>query len=63
LNVDDRIILHLSTDDTELNRAVKEYIDDIKAETLTTDLSEAEFDFTQTLKVEGVELKISLKKA
>lgn len=62
LNVDDRIKLHLATDDDELGKAADEHAETIKAETLASELSNTEYDFVTTVKVEGVKLTISLQK-
>jgi isoleucyl-tRNA synthetase len=63
LNVDDRIALSLKTDDAELNKAIKEHSDTIQAETLTKAYDEAgEFGYSDTVKVDGVELHLSLEK-
>ncbi len=64
LQVDDRIELALTTDDKELQKAIDEHADTIKHETLTTRLpNEVNSGFEVTVKVEGSELAISLKKA
>ena len=62
LNVDDRIVLSLKTDNAELNEAIKQHHDEIYAETLAVgdqkDSSEGE-----AVKVDGAELVISLAKS
>lgn len=63
LNVDDRIALSLSTDDNELQKAIEEHIETIKAETLATDISGVKDGFESTVKVEGSTLTIKLKKS
>lgn len=62
LNVDDRIVLYLATDNEELNRAVSEHRQTILAETLADSVDE-EFEQVTDVKIEGSVLKISLKKA
>jgi isoleucyl-tRNA synthetase len=63
LNVDDRIELFFKTDADELNQAIKEHSETIAQETLATGVcAEAEGNQT-TVKVDGAELIISLKKA
>ncbi len=62
LNVDDRIELSLKTNDTEIKKATDEYQDAIKTETLTTSLGGVLDGFEMTVKVDGAELNISLKK-
>ena len=61
LDVDDRIHLHLKTDDDDLQKAIHEHTDTIHAETLTLTGSPAD-GFSKTVKVEGAELTITLKK-
>ena len=65
LNVDDRIRLYVQTHSDELAKAIDQHEETIKSETLTTawlkDTDEAGYE--TTVKVEGNELKICLKKA
>ncbi|OVE79219.1 hypothetical protein BVY00_01000 [bacterium G20] len=63
LNVDDRIKLHLKTDDKAVANAIKQFKDLIFAETLATAELSGEGDYQETVKVEGSEVKISLSKA
>jgi len=65
LNVDDRIELNFTSENTEVLDAFKKFEQEISKEVLATkvEISEDELDFTQTVKVEGSEAKISLKKA
>ena len=65
LNVDDRIELNFTSENTEVLDAFKKFEQEISKEVLATkvEISEDELDFTQTVKVEGSEVKISLKKA
>lgn len=67
LNVDDRIELHLFTEDAELKRVLEEHAEVIKAETLAVSLSEADDTvqnvYTTTVRVENVPLAIALRKA
>ncbi len=62
LNVEDRIVLSLSTEDDELSKAIEEHAETIKTETLATKLADVEDGFEATIKVEGVDLQIRLKK-
>jgi isoleucyl-tRNA synthetase len=63
LNVDDRIELVLSTDDAELAAAVKEHADEIKAETLATELAhDGDKSYSTEVKVEGKTLTVKLAK-
>ena len=65
LNVDDRIELNFTSENTEVLDAFKKFEQEISKEVLATkvEISEGELDFAQTVKVEGSEAKISLKKA
>ena len=65
LNVDDRIELNFISENAEVLDAFKKFEQEISKEVLATkvEISEDELDFTQTVKVEGSEVKISLKKA
>lgn len=63
LNVDDRIQLSVTSDDTELQKAVAEHKATIVAETLAEDLSDVAYDYEVVAKVDEVEVKISLQKA
>lgn len=61
LNVDDRIVLTLKTEDSSLTKAIDEFSDAIAAETLAT-IGKTTKN-TDTVKFDGVELVISLEKA
>ena len=65
LNVDDRIELNFTSENAEVLDAFKKFEQEISKEVLATkvEISEDELDFTQTVKVEGSEVKISIKKA
>ncbi len=63
LNVDDRISLSLSTDDSELAQAIEEYSEVIATETLASEITELEYSYNTTAKVEDTELVIYLQKA
>ncbi|HEU4715590.1 MAG TPA: class I tRNA ligase family protein, partial [Candidatus Saccharimonadales bacterium] len=63
LNVDDRIKLSLVTGEAELKKAIATYEETIAAETLAETLTEAEYDYSVDLKVEGMPVKVSLQKA
>ena len=63
LQVDDRIILSLKTDDKALQKAIDENQKTIYAETLTEKLALPEKPFTETAKIDGATLEISLQKA
>jgi isoleucyl-tRNA synthetase len=66
LNVDDRIELALMTlpdKSLELEKAIEEHMDTIKAETLTRSFGDVKDGHDETVSVEGHELRICLKKA
>ena len=65
LNVDDRIELNFISENTEVLDSFKKFEQEISKEVLATkaEISENELDFVQVVKVEGSEVKISLKKA
>ncbi|MFO0970864.1 MAG: class I tRNA ligase family protein [Candidatus Saccharimonadales bacterium] len=63
LNVDDRITLQLATENGQLQTAIEEHLETIKAETLANEAGEVGDGFAMAVKVEGEELVISLKKA
>lgn len=62
LNIDDRINLSLVTEDEELSAAISEHHDEIYAETLAIG-EEVTSDASEMVKIDGVELVISLEKA
>jgi isoleucyl-tRNA synthetase len=64
LNVDDRIILEVSTDSLVVNRALKNFTDTIKQETLALSLNESEpKDFETITDIEGEKVAIKLARA
>lgn len=66
LNVDDRIELSLTAlpdKSLELEKAIEEHLDVIKAETLTRTFGDVKDGHEETVNVEGHELRICLKKA
>lgn len=65
LNVDDRIELNFSSENEDLSGAFKKFIQEISKEVLAekAEFSDDELEFSQTVKIEGEEAKISLKKA
>ncbi|MDO4872293.1 MAG: isoleucine--tRNA ligase [bacterium] len=65
LNVDDRIELHFSSKNKDLIDAFNKFEQEISKEVLAekAEISNVELDFTQTVKIEGEEAQISLKKA
>lgn len=64
LNVDDRILLSLKTEQAhDLSTAIDEFRGTIAAETLATDMSMDEYAFQTTVKVEDETMTISLQKS
>jgi len=63
LQVDDRIVLHLATNDEQLRQALTEYADTIASETLATMKQPGDVLYQTTATVDGAELQISLAKA
>ena len=63
LQVDDRIMLHLATNDEQLRQALTEYADTIASETLATMKQPSDVLYQTTATVDGAELQISLTKA
>lgn len=61
LNIDDRIILHL-TAEGELEKAIHEHLEAIKTETLVVEIAEND-GYQETVVVEGLSLAIQLQKA
>jgi isoleucyl-tRNA synthetase len=64
LNVDDRISLGLTTDDADVKQAIHEHAQTIKDETLANHLTQEKVSdgYEVTVKAEGAELHVSLKK-
>ena len=64
LNVDDRIELNFSSENEDLSGAFKKFVQEISKEVLAekVEFSNDELEFSQTVKIEGEEAKISLKK-
>ncbi len=64
LQIDDRIVLSISSDDSEISQAVDAFADAIKAETLAVELNSAADESEKyDAKIEGKLVEISLKKA
>lgn len=64
LNVNDRILLHLKTESVEIKTAYNKFVQEILKEVLAETGEESDtYDFSQTVKIEGFETEISLKKA
>ncbi|MGK2896186.1 MAG: isoleucine--tRNA ligase [Candidatus Saccharimonadales bacterium] len=63
LNVDDRIMLSLTSNDKELSEAIKEHAEVIQVETLAKQLKHGVYDYSTEVKVEGAVLTVSLEKA
>ncbi len=65
LNVDDRIKLNLDFDDDFLAFSIDKFINEISKEVLAEDVKlnqHIEFSYSQSVKVDSQELKISLEK-
>jgi len=62
LNVDDRIKLSLNTGDDNLQAAIGEYYELIASETLAK-IEAGEYSYSESVKIDGVELIISLQKS
>ena len=64
LQIDDRIILNISSDDSEIYQAIDAFADVIKSETLAVELNSAVDESEKyDVKIEGKLVEISLKKA
>ena len=64
LQIDDRIVLSISSDDSEISQAVGAFADVIKAETLAVELNSAVDESEKyDAKIEGKLVEISLKKS
>ena len=64
LQIDDRIVLSISSDDSEISQAIDAFADVIKAETLAVELNSAADESEKyDAKIEGKLVEISLKKA
>ena len=64
LQIDDRIVLSISSDNSEISQAVDAFADVIKAETLAVELNSAVNESEKyDVKIEGKLVEISLKKA
>ena len=64
LQIDDRIVLSISSDDSEISQAVDAFADVIKAETLAVELNSVVNESEKyDVKIEGKLVEISLKKA
>ena len=61
MNVDDRIVLNLTTQDDELQKAIREHENTIKTETLAVSIAQND-GYTETVLVENAELLIQLER-
>ncbi|MDO4902066.1 MAG: isoleucine--tRNA ligase [bacterium] len=62
LNVDDRILLQIQSENQEILTAYKKFVQEILRETLASE-GDFESEFSQSVKIEGFETEIKLKKA
>lgn len=63
LNVDDRIVLSLTTESSELQAAITEHQATIQTETLAVALTAAAYSYKSVAKVEGADVTVSLEKS
>jgi len=63
LNVDDRILLQLTTQDNELQTAIAEHSETIQAEVLAAALDDVSHAYTTEARVDEAGLTVSLEKA
>lgn len=63
LNVDDRIVLHIESADALVQRAVADFAETIKQETLAVEMAGDTQEHQATAKIEGVPVVVSLAKA
>lgn len=63
LQVDDRIVLYMMTDDGELQHAIDEFETTILAETLATHRVERELSYSTDVKIAAAVISLSLEKA
>lgn len=63
LNVDDRIVLHIESADALVQRAVADFAETIKQETLAVEMADGIQEHQATAKIEGVPVVVSLTKA
>ena len=62
LQVDDRILFTLNTDDSEFREAIREHLETIATEVLGQKHTDGEMAYTAEVKIDQVTLKISLEK-
>jgi isoleucyl-tRNA synthetase len=62
LNIDDRIVLSLKTEDADLEKAIVEYTKVISTETLAEAITDDTYDNEAVVKIEGAKLIITLEK-
>jgi isoleucyl-tRNA synthetase len=63
LDVDDRILLNITSEDPEISKATKQHAKTIASETLATALTDKELDHKSEAKLAGKVLVIQLQKA
>lgn len=63
LNVDDRIMLSLQTENSDLRAAIKGHLETIQTETLANEVVDGQLENLSKVKVDGYELAVSLQKA
>lgn len=62
LNVEDRIVLHVASDDQLVNRAMHQFSDTVLQETLATKLADEPQEHKADVKIDGAQAAVSLKK-
>jgi isoleucyl-tRNA synthetase len=63
LNVEDRIVLHIRSDDPLVQRAIADFGEVIRQETLANELADSAQTHVAQVKVDGVGVEVSLAKA
>ena len=63
LNVEDRIVLHVQSDDELVTRAMQQFGDTVLQETLATKLADEPQEHAADVKVDGAQATVSLQKA
>lgn len=62
LNIDDRIVISLASDDENLQKAIDEHVKVIMSEVLATKVVDSKQVYSELVKIEGSQLEISIAK-
>lgn len=62
LNIDDRIVISLASDDENLQKAIDEHVKVIMSEVLATKIVDSKQVYSELVKIEGSQLEISIAK-